>query len=173
MDSLLYYPVWVVDTGHGALSNSILGAEPNHPFWVMVTENIQSYAHEYALPYITINYATGRWFESIIWEKYHTENPNGEAAVPLTRIRMDRHPDVDLDLPIFTIGRRNGLESDHGMLEWAGEHLRLIALLGFVAMGLLGGLVFAICRSLYFISYGRTREYTPVGHADTEGGKSD
>lgn len=162
-----------MDTGHGALSNSILGAEPNHPFWVMVTENIQYYAHGYALPYITVNYATGRWFESIMWEKYHAENPNGGAAVPLTRIRMDRHPDVDLDLPIFTIGRPDGLESDDGMLEWAGEHLRLVALCGFGAIVFLGGLAFAACRSLYLISYGRSGEYTPVGHDGIEGEKAD
>lgn len=66
LDALLYYPVWVTDGGHGALSNNILGAQPNHPFWVSATNTIISYAWNYPLPYITVSYATGQWFETVI-----------------------------------------------------------------------------------------------------------
>ena len=68
---LLYYPVFVTDGGHGALSNNILGARPGHPFWKMMIGSLERYNWNYGLPYVIISYASGQWFETAIWEQYH------------------------------------------------------------------------------------------------------
>ena len=121
LEALLYYPVWVTDGGHGALSNNILGAEPNHPFWILLTEMLIPFAWNYPLPYITVSYATGQWFETVAWEKYHAEKPS--SAPPLTRIMMDGRPG-SAPHTFFTEGRgRSWHHWDNAVFDWIGSHL--------------------------------------------------
>ena len=126
LDPLLYYPVWVTDGGHGALSNNILGAEPNHPFWILLTDMLIPYAWNYPLPYVTVSYASGQWFETVAWEHYHqTKHRN---APPLTRVMMDGRPGAARHT-FFTQGR--GLtwhRWDNALFDWIGSHLVWTAL---------------------------------------------
>lgn len=94
---LLTYPTFTTDGGRGALSNNILGAEPNHPFWKLLTDSLIPYDYNYFFPYITISYASGQWFETAAWEAYHWglkregERKGGE----LVRIMMDDRPGTE------------------------------------------------------------------------------
>ncbi|KAK3687159.1 nucleotide-diphospho-sugar transferase [Podospora appendiculata] len=91
---LLYYPAWVTDGGHGALSNNILGARPNHPYWILVTESLIPWGYKYPFPYFTVSYASGQWFETALWERYHrmllSQKPAARNnADKLYRVMMD------------------------------------------------------------------------------------
>ncbi|KAK3324821.1 nucleotide-diphospho-sugar transferase [Cercophora scortea] len=94
LDPLLYYPAWVTDGGHGALSNNILGARPNHPYWILVTESLIPWGYKYPFPYFTVSYASGQWFETALWERYHrmllSQKPAARNnADKLYRVMMD------------------------------------------------------------------------------------
>ena len=68
---LLRLPAFVTDGGKGALSNNILGARPNHPYWVLMTDSLIPWGYTYPFPYFTVSYSSGQWFETAIWEQYH------------------------------------------------------------------------------------------------------
>lgn len=144
---LLYYPVFVTDGGHGALSNNILGAAPGHPFWDLMTGELIAYDYNYLLPYVTISYASGQWFETAVWEKYHaqldssSQHPSDPAdpAVDnmrtgtqgggqLYRIMMDMRPGAAPWI-FFTQGRGNSWRNwDYDMFGWIGDHIALVIL---------------------------------------------
>ena len=135
LEPLRYYPAWVVDGARGALSNDILGGEPHHPYWVLMTDSIISYAWNYPLPYITISYATGQWFETEIWEKYHRQLPKQEPV--LTRINVDGRPGAAPSV-FFTHTRGGTWENwDNEVFKWIGDHL-------FISFLLLAGLPISI-----------------------------
>ncbi|KAH7330429.1 hypothetical protein BKA65DRAFT_527996 [Rhexocercosporidium sp. MPI-PUGE-AT-0058] len=94
---LLYYPLWTTDGGRGALSNNILGSSPGHPFYTLLTKSLVTYNYDYVFPYITISYASGQWFETSIWEKYHASLPKNGVSRALKgyRVMMDDRPNTD------------------------------------------------------------------------------
>lgn len=166
LDSLIYFPVWVTDGGEGALSNNILGAQPDHPFWVMVTENIQSYAHNYVLPYVTVSYATGQWFETLMWEKYHAEKEDHDR--PLTRIMMQHGPDGPPST-IFTAGRGGSWhEWDNDMFMWMGSHIIQSIFAVVAVIALCGGFVFALVKGAQVLWNRRSWRYRPLGQAEAD-----
>jgi inositol phosphorylceramide mannosyltransferase catalytic subunit len=122
---LLYYPAWTTDGGRGALSNNILGSQPNHPFWKLLTDSLITYDYNYLFPYVTISYASGQWFETAIWQEYHS------SATPenhLYRIMMDDRPGTDPWI-FFTQARGGTWKNwDNAMFLWVGDHLVLLAL---------------------------------------------
>lgn len=127
LESLRYFPAWTTDGGHGALSNNILGAEPNHPYWVEMTDSIISHAWNYPLPYLTISYATGQWFLTKTWEEYHQRLLPNEPF--LTRISMDGREGAP-SWTFFTHTRGGTWDNwDNRMFAWIGDHLGLVALL--------------------------------------------
>ncbi|KFY14982.1 hypothetical protein V492_02304 [Pseudogymnoascus sp. VKM F-4246] len=133
LEPLRYYPAWVTDGGCGALSNNILGGEPNHPYWVLMTESIIPYAWNYPLPYLTISYATGQWFETEIWEKYHSQLPKDKPV--LTRILMDGRPGASRWV-FFTQARGGTWNNwDNLLFKWIGDNLviTIFVIIGFVA----------------------------------------
>ncbi|OAF61289.2 hypothetical protein VC83_02082 [Pseudogymnoascus destructans] len=133
LEPLRYYPAWVTDGGCGALSNNILGGEANHPYWVLMTESIISYAWNYPLPYLTISYATGQWFETEIWEKYHRQLPKDKPV--LARIIMDGRPGAS-PWVFFTQTRGGTWDNwDNLLFKWIGDNLVITSLviIGFVA----------------------------------------
>ncbi|KAK3997538.1 nucleotide-diphospho-sugar transferase [Cladorrhinum sp. PSN332] len=129
LDPLLYYPVWVIDGGRGALSNNIIAAKPNHPFWAHITMSLMPYDWNYFFPYITISLASGQWFETAVWEKYHSLLPapsdNPEVEHRLYRLIMDDRPEAD-DWLFFTQERGGTwINWDNRMFLALGEHLFL------------------------------------------------
>ncbi|WPG99050.1 Hypothetical protein R9X50_00185500 [Acrodontium crateriforme] len=120
LEPLRYYPAWVTDGGHGALSNNILGGEPQHAFWTLLTDSLNSYAWNYPLPYLTICYSTGQWFETAIWEKFHRRRGNVQ---PLTRVMMDGRPGK-APWVFFSHSRGGTWDNwDNKLFQWIGEHV--------------------------------------------------
>nr|OQO30204.1 hypothetical protein B0A51_01352 [Rachicladosporium sp. CCFEE 5018] len=146
LEPLRYYPVWVTDGGHGALSNNILGAAPDHPFWHLMTDKLRSYAWTYPLPYLTIVYASGQWCLTAMWNKYH----GGLAAKqpPLTRISMDGRPGAP---PwVFFTHTRGGTWNnwDNRLFGWIGDHLALTALAVLVAVACTLAVLYTIIQTI-------------------------
>ncbi|OAA76195.1 Glycosyltransferase, DXD sugar-binding motif protein [Akanthomyces lecanii RCEF 1005] len=94
LESLRPYPVFISDHRRGTLADKVLGAAPNHPFWVHVTETIPRHSHWYLLPSLTVLYGTGRWFLTAAWDRWHWDNCQqtlfryGRTAGWLTRLSM-------------------------------------------------------------------------------------
>ena len=138
--------MWVTDGGHGALSNNILGAEPDHPFWILLTEMLIPYAWKYPLPYITVSYASGQWFETVAWEKYHHARPS--LTPPLTRIMMDGRPG-SAPHTFFTQGRGQTWHHwDNALFSWIGCHLVWTAVCITAGAVSASGLIYLLARIL-------------------------
>jgi inositol phosphorylceramide mannosyltransferase catalytic subunit len=60
-----------------------MAAEPQHPFWILLTDSLIPYNWNYFFPYMTISYASGQWFETAIWETYHAmlQKPRSRGGV--------------------------------------------------------------------------------------------
>lgn len=126
LEPLLYYPVWVTDSGRGALSNNILAGRPNHPFWSMLTHSLVAYNYNFVFPYVTISYASGQWFMTDIWQKYHAMLPDPEETAPqenrLYRLVLDHRGTATWSF--FTEGRGESWKNwDNAMFLWVGDHI--------------------------------------------------
>lgn len=121
LEPLLYYPTWITDGGQGALSNNILASEPNHAFWVLVTDSLSRYSWTYPLPYLTIVYGAGQWFLTEMWQRHHAGLSETEPV--LTRVMMDMRPG---SAPwIFFTHTQGGSWNnwDNDLFSWIGQHL--------------------------------------------------
>ncbi|UNI16793.1 hypothetical protein JDV02_003196 [Purpureocillium takamizusanense] len=159
LEPLLYYPVWVTDGGHGALSNNILGAAPNHPFWGLVTESMTRYAWNYPFPYVTISYATGQWFLTDMWQRYHAGLADGEPE--LTRVLMDMRPGA---APwVFFMHTQGGSWDnwDNYVFQWVGSHLLVTVLAGVALFGTLAVVAMLVVR-LAMVCWRRRKGYRRV-----------
>jgi mannosyltransferase OCH1-like enzyme len=139
---LLSYPVWVTDGGRGALSNNILGARPNHPFWHRLTLSLLRYNWNWPLPYVTIMYSSGQWFLTAMWEEYHALLPKPEANPQhehrLYHIMMDEAPGADPWVFFYHQDGGGGTWNnwDNRLMMGIGDHLFLFfaVLIGGVAL---------------------------------------
>lgn len=122
MTPLLYYPAFVIDGGRGALSNDVLGASPNHPYWILMTESLTSYSWNYPFPYITISYASGQWFETAIWSKYYKAKGGDEAD---DGVRVLSDPRMGEHTLVFWFHTRGGTWDnwDNRLFAWIGSNL--------------------------------------------------
>lgn len=104
------------------MSNNILGARPDHPFWHMMTEQLIPWGYHYPLPYVAVSYASGQWFETAIWEEYHkTLNENSRAEDRIYRIMMDQRPGADRWV-FFTSGRGGSwTQWDNSLFSFIGN----------------------------------------------------
>ncbi len=143
LDALLSYPVWLTDGGQGALSNNILGSRPHHPFFQLVTQQLDSYNVNYILPYLIISYASGQWFLTDMWQRYHDAIPlSSETSQEhrLYRIMMGWRPGAD-PWVFFTQGRGGTWDNwDNHFFGWLGNQPNqsmpaLIALIILVSAG--------------------------------------
>lgn len=154
---LLYYPTFVTDGGHGALSNNILGASPAHPFWDLLTSSIIPHSWNFMFPYVTISYATGQWFETEVWEKYHRQEPlpqssNGNntrataSTGQLHRIMMDMRPGA-APWVFFTQARGGTWDNwDNHLFGWIGRHVGAVVFGGMAASLMPCLCVWCCCR---------------------------
>ncbi|KAH8881301.1 hypothetical protein GQ53DRAFT_735511 [Thozetella sp. PMI_491] len=168
LDPLLYYPVWVTDGARGALSNNILAARPHHPYYALMTQQLIPYNYHYILPYPTIHYASGQWYETAIWEMYHSmlprpeENPAIEHR--LYRLIMDNRDTAD---PwIYFTQERGGTWNhwDNLVFMFIGDHLFLFLLTIFSIIGAAGWLALKLVRKYRGEGYTRLRNQ-PDRHA--------
>lgn len=148
LEPLLYYPAWITDGGRGALSNNVIASSVQHPFWQLLTDSLIPYNYNYIFPYVTISFASGQWFETAIWDKYHNSLPRGEDGKPIGQaylLLMDDRP--GFDHWVFFTQERGGtwVNWDNRMFLWIGDHLILEA---FILCGLVGLVWWSIWRCM-------------------------
>lgn len=160
LEPLLYYPVWITDGGRGALSNNILGARPHHPFWSLLTKSLRDYNYHYLFPYMTISYASGQWFETAIWQQYHSMLPDPDKTPGqenrLYRLMMDDRKEI-ADPWVFFTQARGGtwINWDNMLFMWIGDHVALIVIMVFFLIGVATWIGLRLARR-----YKRSRGYT-------------
>lgn len=69
-DQLLKYPVFLRKTAPFGVSNDVMGAIPNHPFFYKAIHSLKHYNKNWFAPYFTIMASTGPVFISIVWKQY-------------------------------------------------------------------------------------------------------
>lgn len=74
LDPLLSYTAFVRRTIPTGISNDVMGAVPQHPFFLRVIESLQGANRKWILPYITIMASTGPLFLSVVWKKWMGEH---------------------------------------------------------------------------------------------------
>lgn len=151
------------------LSNNILGSVPNHPFWTLVTTALPRYNYNYLLPYITISYASGQWFETAIWERYYRLLRQGRTegeSEELIRVMMDfRDGEEEKREWFFTQGRGGTwVHWDNLVFLWVGEHLWIV---GLVILGMAMAAMMCCCRKRRAIGL-RSRSNPSKGYPDIE-----
>ncbi|KAI1361330.1 nucleotide-diphospho-sugar transferase [Xylaria arbuscula] len=93
LDPVTHLPAFTTFGGHGTLSNNIIGGEPDHPLFHLLTESLISWNWNWILPYVTVSYASGQWYFTAMWEKYHgLIGAHGKEWAPLHYISMDMRP---------------------------------------------------------------------------------
>jgi inositol phosphorylceramide mannosyltransferase catalytic subunit len=85
---LLAYPAFVRKTLPTGISNDVMGAVPQHPFFMRVIEEIQNYDRSWILPYITVMGSTGPLFLSVMWRHWTAEGLNVGDGPEGGRIRI-------------------------------------------------------------------------------------
>lgn len=132
LDALRYMPAFTTDGGLGALSNNIIGAQPGHPWLVMMTESLLAYKWNWFLPYAIVMYNSGQWYLTEIWEKYHARLradgtlrgfPGAAKWAPLHRVLMDGRPGADRW--VFFNNKGHGGTwgaGDDWLWAWIGDH---------------------------------------------------
>lgn len=154
---LLYYPVFLTDGGTRSLYNNILGGTPNHPFYTLLTNSLISYDYNYLFPYLTVAYASGQWFETSIWEDYHTliafaekqefigenldqeiKGGNGNATKGDMRLhRIIMREEKEEDWVFFTKGRGGSwVNWDNRIFGWVEDYVLFVPVVLFA--GFLG-----------------------------------
>ncbi|KAJ2991443.1 hypothetical protein NUW58_g2511 [Xylaria curta] len=135
LDAITYLPAFTTDGGHGTLSNNIIGGQPNHPFFNLLTESLIVYNWNWILPYIIVSYTSGQWFVTAIWELYHrllsadgsVHGFEGNNWGPLHHILMDTRPDQP-DPFVFWTQEHGGSwdQWDNAWFGWIGSHIYLV-----------------------------------------------
>jgi inositol phosphorylceramide mannosyltransferase catalytic subunit len=60
-----------------------MGSAPNHPFYLRVIKNLQKYARDWKLPYLTVMLSTGPLFLSIMWKEYLMSGPPPDLRIAI------------------------------------------------------------------------------------------
>ena len=88
LDPLLSYTAFVRRTIPTGISNDVMGAIPQHPFFLRVMESLQGANRSWLLPYITIMASTGPLFLSVMWKKWMSEHSSLDQSAWVGRVRV-------------------------------------------------------------------------------------
>lgn len=109
-----------------------------------MTDSLVSWAGDFGLPYFTISYATGQWYETEMWQIYHARKPR--RSPDLLRVMMDASPE-GAPWTIFTAGRGGTWDNwDNHILGWIGNHLGEASLYALASIGVLVAFVLVASR---------------------------
>ena len=158
----------------GALSNNIMGGQPGHPFFQLLTEELLPYGWNYFLPYVIISYQSGQWFVTAMWERYHallSKNDGtvsgfeGDGWAPLHRILMDGRPNTDPWVFFTQVHGGTWTNWDSNMFTWIGQNIVGIILGVTVVIGLL---IWG-CVACWRWRSGRKGKYEALPHSEEMG----
>ncbi|KAF2967258.1 hypothetical protein GQX73_g6318 [Xylaria multiplex] len=142
LEPITYFPAFTTDGGHGTLSNNIIGGQPGHPLFYLLTESLIAWNWNWILPYVIISYTSGQWFVTAMWERYHrllsdgtVKGFDGVGWKPLNHILMDTRPG-EPDPFVFWSQEHGGSWDnwDSPWFGWLGSHIYLViewVILGF------------------------------------------
>ncbi|KAI0972465.1 nucleotide-diphospho-sugar transferase [Xylaria arbuscula] len=135
LDPITYLPAFTTFGGHGTLSNNIIGGEPNHPLFFLFSESLMSWNWNWILPYVTVSYASGQWYVTAMWEKYHrllaadgiVQGFGGDGWATLQYISMDMRPGAP-DPYLFWNQQHGGTWDnwDSPWFGWLGNNIKLV-----------------------------------------------
>ncbi|WPH00798.1 mannosyl phosphorylinositol ceramide synthase csh1 [Acrodontium crateriforme] len=133
LEPLLSYPAFVRRTMPTGISNDVMGAVPQHPFFMRVIEEIQNYDKSWIMPYITVMASTGPLFLSIIWRRYTAAGLNFGDGADGGRVRIlfpDEYNNYSWSFFIHHLGN-----SWHGkdvqLIFWMARNWVLLTIIGF------------------------------------------
>ena len=143
LDPLLTYQAFVRRTIPTGISNDVMGAVPNHPFFIRVTESLKDANRGWILPYITIMASTGPLFLSVVWKKWMAEHtglaPQDGEYEGRVRVLMPK----EYAKQAWSFFKEYKGDSWHGddarFIFWLGKNWLLVTVVG-VLVG--GGLLF-------------------------------
>ncbi len=131
----------------GALSNNIMGGQPDHPWFHLLTDKLIPYNWNWILPYIIVSYATGQWFVTDMFERYHSllgEDGTvrgfealGNQFHPLHRVLMSGQPGADPWVFFTQTTGDSWVNWDNWYFHWVGDHVVVIVMGVAVVVGLL------------------------------------
>jgi inositol phosphorylceramide mannosyltransferase catalytic subunit len=159
LDPLLSYNAWVRRTIPTGISNDLMGAIPQHPFFCRVIESLAGADRKWVLPYITIMGSTGPLFLSVMWKNWMNEHAGMSEANPswTGRVRV-LMPDENKGHPWSFFVAYPG-SSWHGkdarFIFWMGRNWLFLVVAGFM----IAGLVFGVGWVLYsrLVLWGKRR----------------
>jgi inositol phosphorylceramide mannosyltransferase catalytic subunit len=158
LDPLLSYNAWVRRTVPTGISNDIMGAVPQHPFFLRVIESLQGANRKWVLPYITIMASTGPLFLSVIWKKYMSEHSSEEIEWP-GRVRV-LMPDAynKHSWSFFKTYKGNSWHGkDARLIFWMGRNWLLLTLAGFAIAGVMGLALWFAYNKLIVLAHRRQK----------------
>ncbi|KAI1334677.1 nucleotide-diphospho-sugar transferase [Xylariaceae sp. FL0016] len=138
LDAMTHFPAFTTDGGHGTLSNNIVGGAPGHPLFHLLTESLPSYDWPWILPYVVVSYASGQWYLTAMWERYHAllspatgtvkgHEDLGDGHAPLYHVLMDMRPGEPDPYVLWTQERGGTWDQwDSAWFGWVGNHVGLV-----------------------------------------------
>jgi len=143
LDPLLSYTAWVRRTVPTGISNDVMAAIPQHPFFLRVIESLQGANRKWVLPYITIMASTGPLFLSVMWKKWMGEHSNLDPDEWVGRVRVLMPDEYNRHAWSFfqTYKGSSWHGKDAKLIFWMGKNWILLTAGGFMLAGLLGFIV--------------------------------
>ncbi|KAK5944894.1 CSG1/SUR1-like protein [Knufia obscura] len=127
LDPLLSYNAFLRRTVPTGISNDVMGAIPQHPFFLRVIESLQGANRKWVLPYITIMASTGPLFLSVIWKKWMGEHADLEDTAGTAEEWKGR---VRVLMPDEYSGHTWSFFNEFKGNSWHGKDAKLIFWMG-------------------------------------------
>ncbi|KAK9470700.1 nucleotide-diphospho-sugar transferase [Dipodascopsis tothii] len=134
LEPLLNYPAWVRKADPTGISNSVMGSTRNHPFFLRVLLELKKYTIDWQVPYITVMYATGPLFLSVVWKQYKHWATNHAEQV---WILMPNDAENDSTF-FFDLHGSSWHEDDAKWIMYLGVHWLFFTIIGFVVAAVIG-----------------------------------
>lgn len=162
LDPLLSYTAWVRRTIPTGISNDIMGAVPQHPFFLRVIDSLQGANRKWVLPYITIMASTGPLFLSVIWKNWLSEHNSEEIEWP-GRVRV-LMPDAysKQSWSFFTTYKGDSWHGkDARFIFWMGKNWLLVTAIGFAIGGTLALILWFAYNRVVTMTHRRQKSGNP------------
>lgn len=163
LDPLLSYTAWVRRTIPTGISNDIMGAIPQHPFFNRVIDSLPGANRKWVLPYITIMASTGPLFLSVIWKSWMNENSSQNQSDWVGRVRVLMPDEYNKHAWSFfqTYEGSSWHGKDAQFIFWMGRNWLLLTAAGFMCAALVGlGMWWVYGRILLL---GNKRKFGSIG----------
>jgi inositol phosphorylceramide mannosyltransferase catalytic subunit len=128
------------------ISNDALGAVPRHPFYKLVTENLERYNRNWGSGYITVMYSTGPLFFSALWVQYLRELGGSTNATDRVKVLVREGDEGDSYGFFKNVQGGSWHGKDVELIFWMGKHWVLVTLFGFIVGFGVTGLIWWVGR---------------------------